>query len=212
MCGPSPWLCSVELFHESPPPDGHFGVALADLVDIDEAGVYLVSRSLKHLCFHVFCSFCVVAEHSKFLPSPCVMQVKSGRRFGRAFVGHPATIVEQYRKGRKWHVFLAVGITGVLAFWVSSRGATEEVCLCVCLAFVVMVMVDVRSLACAWLIAVNVVCFCQTFTEFLELFLFPRLTTPRVLLMDNLPVHHTAVRALPVFFSVPLLHVPVQFA
>lgn len=54
-------------------------------------------------------------------------QVKSGRRYGRAVVGHQATIVERYQKGKKYNVYLAVSVRGVVAYWVTTRSATEEV-------------------------------------------------------------------------------------
>jgi hypothetical protein len=42
-------------------------------------------------------------------------------------VGHQALIVEQYAKGVKYNVYLAVSVRGVVAYWVTTRGCDTEV-------------------------------------------------------------------------------------
>ena len=106
---------------------------------------------------------------------------KSRRKRGKAKRGEKAVVVQSYTRGLKVNLMLAVGNSGVIAYWIYHSNTTSEVRLFLCVSL------------CGFAL-ICVVLVLQHVCEFFELFLFPKLgQRPHAVMMDNAQYHNTQV-------------------
>lgn len=84
-----------------------------------------------------------VDETGVFLPG-------TAKKYGYALVGSQVNLLEQYVRGVKWTVIVAVGVDGVLTFWIlKGKNANSEVCFYLLYLILACVLLFVRICSCS---------------------------------------------------------------